>query len=53
MTAHTTNPVPLTLIGAGTVTLREGGKLADIAPTCSSCWDKAAGGHDGRGAVLT
>jgi 2,3-bisphosphoglycerate-independent phosphoglycerate mutase len=33
MTAHTTNPVPLTLVGAGPVTLREGGKLADIAPT--------------------
>jgi 2,3-bisphosphoglycerate-independent phosphoglycerate mutase len=33
MTAHTTNPVPLTLIGAGKVTLREKGKLCDIAPT--------------------
>jgi 2,3-bisphosphoglycerate-independent phosphoglycerate mutase len=33
MTAHTTNPVPLTLIGAGKVTIREKGKLCDIAPT--------------------
>jgi 2,3-bisphosphoglycerate-independent phosphoglycerate mutase len=33
MTAHTTNPVPLTIIGAGNVKLREGGKLCDIAPT--------------------
>jgi 2,3-bisphosphoglycerate-independent phosphoglycerate mutase len=33
MTAHTTNPVPLMLIGAGNVRLREGGKLSDIAPT--------------------
>jgi 2,3-bisphosphoglycerate-independent phosphoglycerate mutase len=33
MTAHTTNPVPLMLIGAGNVSLREGGKLSDIAPT--------------------
>ncbi len=33
MTAHTTNPVPLTLIGMKNVKLREGGKLSDIAPT--------------------
>ena len=33
MTAHTTNPVPFTLVGAGRRTLRPGGKLADIAPT--------------------
>jgi 2,3-bisphosphoglycerate-independent phosphoglycerate mutase len=33
MTAHTTNPVPLTLIGAGSVRLRSGGRLCDIAPT--------------------
>ena len=33
MTAHTVNPVPLMLIGAGNVRLREGGKLSDIAPT--------------------
>ncbi|MCI2055927.1 MAG: 2,3-bisphosphoglycerate-independent phosphoglycerate mutase [Oscillibacter sp.] len=32
MTAHTTNPVPFILVGAGTV-LRDGGRLADIAPT--------------------
>ena len=31
-TAHTTNPVPLILIGAGDVQLKKG-KLADIAPT--------------------
>lgn len=31
-TAHTTNPVPLILIGAGDVKLKKG-KLADIAPT--------------------
>ena len=31
-TAHTTNPVPLMVIGAGHVTLAEG-RLADIAPT--------------------
>ncbi|MBN2038314.1 MAG: 2,3-bisphosphoglycerate-independent phosphoglycerate mutase [Chitinispirillaceae bacterium] len=33
MTAHTTNPVPLTIIGAGTIALRSGGRLCDIAPT--------------------
>ena len=34
LTAHTTNPVPFLLIGAGLgVTLRSGGKLGDIAPT--------------------
>jgi 2,3-bisphosphoglycerate-independent phosphoglycerate mutase len=33
MTAHTTNPVPLMLIGAGNVRLRKDGKLSDIAPT--------------------
>ncbi|MPN49062.1 2,3-bisphosphoglycerate-independent phosphoglycerate mutase [bioreactor metagenome] len=32
MTAHTTNPVPFLLCGAGTE-LRGGGRLADIAPT--------------------
>ena len=32
-TAHTTNPVPLLVAGAGDVKLRAGGKLADIAPT--------------------
>ena len=31
-TAHTTNPVPLILIGKGNVKLKEG-KLADLAPT--------------------
>ena len=33
MTAHTTNDVPLTLIGVEKASLREGGKLCDIAPT--------------------
>ena len=33
MTAHTTNPVPLTIIGAGSFKLRDGGKLCDVAPT--------------------
>ena len=32
-TAHTTNPVPFLAAGVGDVTLREGGCLADIAPT--------------------
>ena len=32
-TAHTTNPVPLLVAGAGDVKLREDGRLADIAPT--------------------
>ncbi len=31
-TAHTTNPVPVILFGAGQVKLRDG-RLADIAPT--------------------
>ena len=31
-TAHTTNPVPFILIGAGNVKLKKG-KLADLAPT--------------------
>ena len=33
MTAHTTNPVPLTIINAGDITLRDAGGLSDIAPT--------------------
>ena len=32
-TAHTTNKVPLILAGVGGVRLREGGILADVAPT--------------------
>jgi len=32
-TAHTTNPVPCLVAGVGDVKLREGGVLADIAPT--------------------
>lgn len=33
ITSHTTNPVPLILVGAGDVELLSGGKLCDIAPT--------------------
>ena len=32
-TAHTTNPVPFLAAGLGDVKLRQGGVLADIAPT--------------------
>ncbi len=32
-TAHTTNPVPFIVAGAGHLTLRTGGRLSDIAPT--------------------
>ena len=32
-TAHTTNPVPFVIVGTGELKLREGGRLADIAPT--------------------
>ena len=32
-TAHTTNPVPFVLCGAGSPELRPGGTLADVAPT--------------------
>ena len=32
-TAHTTNPVPFCVVGQGACSLREGGCLADIAPT--------------------
>ena len=32
-TAHTTNPVPCIVTGAGPVRLREGGVLGDVAPT--------------------
>lgn len=33
MTAHTTNPVPCIIGGQGDITLREDGKLSDLAPT--------------------
>ena len=33
ITSHTTNPVPLILIGAGDVKLNQDGRLSDIAPT--------------------
>ena len=39
MTAHTTNPVPLTVIGMGDVKLREDGSLCDIATTMLSILD--------------
>jgi 2,3-bisphosphoglycerate-independent phosphoglycerate mutase len=32
-TAHTTNPVPLVVVGANRVSLRAGGALRDVAPT--------------------
>jgi 2,3-bisphosphoglycerate-independent phosphoglycerate mutase len=32
-TAHSLNPVPVIVTGAGSVTLRSGGVLADVAPT--------------------
>jgi 2,3-bisphosphoglycerate-independent phosphoglycerate mutase len=32
-TAHTTNPVPFIILGQGKCQVREGGVLADIAPT--------------------
>ena len=32
-TAHTMNPVPLILVGANDAKLKDGGKLADLAPT--------------------
>src|SRR5690625_5081352 len=32
-TAHTTNPVPCIIVGAGDLKLREGGVLGDVAPT--------------------
>ena len=32
-TAHTTNPVPCIVVGAGAVKLRSGGILGDVAPT--------------------
>ncbi len=32
-TAHSLNPVPLIVVGAGELTLRGGGVLADVAPT--------------------
>src|SRR6188472_2997033 len=32
-TAHTTNPVPLVALGAGSERLRSGGSLRDVAPT--------------------
>jgi 2,3-bisphosphoglycerate-independent phosphoglycerate mutase len=37
-TAHTTNPVPLLLIGGGDVSLQEG-RLADVAPTLLELMD--------------
>ena len=38
-TAHTTNPVPFLVAGAGDVKLRQGGVLADIAPTILKLMD--------------
>jgi 2,3-bisphosphoglycerate-independent phosphoglycerate mutase len=33
LTAHTTNPVPVVLVGTSATTLRSGGGLCDVAPT--------------------
>lgn len=33
MTAHTTNKVPLSIVGAGDIELRDDGNLGDVAPT--------------------
>ena len=33
LTAHTTNPVPVVLIGSSATALRDGGGLCDVAPT--------------------
>ena len=38
-TAHTTNPVPLILLGAGNRALTAEGRLADIAPTLLELMD--------------
>lgn len=39
-TAHTTNPVPVILVGGGkNTTLRDGGRLADLAPTLLQLMD--------------
>ena len=32
-TAHTTNPVPILLVGGRGARLADGGRLADVAPT--------------------
>lgn len=40
-TAHTTNPVRCIIAGVGDVTLREGGRLADISPTILDLLDMA------------
>ena len=36
-TAHTVGPVPLVYVGERDATLRDGGALRDVAPTCSTC----------------
>jgi 2,3-bisphosphoglycerate-independent phosphoglycerate mutase len=38
-TAHTTNPVPIVLLGAGNRALLTEGRLADIAPTLLELMD--------------
>lgn len=40
-TAHTTNPVPFAISGAGPLELRKEGKLADIAPTILELMNRA------------
>jgi 2,3-bisphosphoglycerate-independent phosphoglycerate mutase len=39
LTAHTTSPVPLLVVGAGTAPLRDGGGLKDVAPTALGIMD--------------
>ncbi len=39
MTAHSMNPVQCTIISDDKLTLREGGALSDLAPTCLELLD--------------
>jgi 2,3-bisphosphoglycerate-independent phosphoglycerate mutase len=39
MTAHSMNPVPFTIVGAGNLQLRKGGNLSYITPTCLELLD--------------
>ena len=47
-TAHTTNLVPLCLVGVPGIKLREGGRLADIAPHHAAGHGPASASRDGR-----
>ena len=51
-TAHTTNPVPFMVVGKE-CSLREGGKLADIAPTMLKILGlEQPGEMDGKSIIL-